>query len=86
MTPHELNLHIQAYAERMKAESEERLILAYLTAYWQRVKRMPSLKSILQKTEQKKTQTPEQMLAQIKAINAAMGGHIKIKSDREQDK
>lgn len=74
MTPHELNLHIESYNKRMSADSEERLINAYLNAYWHRVKRMPSLKDVLKKTKQPAAQTPEQMLAMVKNLNAAFGG------------
>lgn len=65
MTPYELNLHIMDYAERTKQESQERLALAYLTAYWQRVKRMPDLKKLIEEPKKpKKPQTDEDMLAE----------------------
>jgi hypothetical protein len=79
MTPYELNVRIQAYANRKKVEGEEALTSAYLTAYWQRVKRMPDLKKLLDDTKQpqnkkSKEQTPEQMFAAVKAAHAAFGG------------
>lgn len=74
MTPHELNLHIHAYNERAKAEDREGISLAYLTAYWGRVKKMPDLKKLLQDDKHKKAQTPEQMLQVVKNLNAAFGG------------
>lgn len=77
ITPHELNLYIEEYNLRKQEESEIRLVQAYLGAYWQRVKKMPSLQSVLKDMKPRKTQTDEQMLAQIKAINAAMGGNVK---------
>lgn len=76
MTPYELNLHIEAYNECMKFEQEERITAAYLTALWGRVRKMPKLKDVL-KRQQTKSQTPEQMLAKIRAMNAAMGGETK---------
>lgn len=77
MTPAELTYLIKAYNKRMKHEQEERITLTYLGAYWQRVKKMPKLTDVLGKqNEEKKKQTPEQMLAQIKKINAALGGNI----------
>lgn len=79
MTPHELNLHIQEYNRRLQQDSEEGLILAYLTAYWQRVKRMPDLKGILNKIKKQEPMSDEQLLAQIKAINAQMGGKIEVR-------
>ncbi|MEK5449560.1 hypothetical protein [Paenibacillus sp. FSL R7-0331] len=74
MTPHELNLHIESYNKRRSANSEELLINAYLNAYWHRIKRMPSLKEVLKKTQQQPQQTDEQMLAMVKNLNAAFGG------------
>lgn len=79
MTPRELNLHIQEYNLRMQRESEERLALAYMTAYWHRVRRMPGLKEILTKIKPQKPLTDEELLAQIKALNAALGGETKIR-------
>jgi hypothetical protein len=73
ITPHELNLHIQAYNERLRHESKEQLTQAYLTAYWGRVKRMPDLKKILG-GEEPKTQTAEQMLREVRKLNALFGG------------
>lgn len=74
MTPHELNLHIEAYRERTDRENENDLVTAYLTAYWQRVKRMPDLKKLLKDNKPKKVQTPEEMLAVVKKEHAKMGG------------
>lgn len=74
ITPHELNLCIQAYNERMTIEGKERLTIAYLTAAWGRVKKMPDLKKILGEEKRKKLQTPEQMLKVVQQLNAAFGG------------
>lgn len=88
MTPHELNLHVQAYKERLQREDKERLTLAYLTAYFGRVKKMPDLKKLLgyeQTASKKKEQTPEQMLRTVQALNAAMGGKV-VKKPTEDSK
>lgn len=76
MTPHELNLHIEAFGERRNEESESILINAYMAAYWHRVKKMPSIKEVLKKPNQKKQrdQTPAEMLEMVKKLNAALGG------------
>lgn len=74
MTPYQLNLHIHEYNKRKAAEEEEKLTIAYLGAYWNRVKRMPSLKEILGKNPENKQMTPEEMLAEVKKLNASMGG------------
>lgn len=76
MTPYELNLHIDAYNDHMKFEQEERVHAAYLTALWGRVKKFPSWENVL-KRKPTKQQTPEQMLAMVKALHAAMGGSTK---------
>jgi hypothetical protein len=78
MTPHELNLHIQDFNEKQKIENEEKLTLTWLGAYWTyRAKKMPSLKSLLGKEIPKKHMTDEEMLAQVKRLNASFGGEVK---------
>jgi hypothetical protein len=79
MTPHELNLRIQVYNEENLEKGEEELVIAYLTAYWNRVRRMPNLKNILSSIRPREEMSDEQLLAQIKAMNAAMGGKVQIK-------
>jgi hypothetical protein len=71
MTPYQLTLVINDFAEKQKQESEERLTLAYMTAYWQRIKRMPSLDSIIKKEVEQK---PETMLEEIMKLNTMFGG------------
>lgn len=74
MTPHELNLYIQDFNEKQIEKSEEKLILTYLGAAWQRAKKMPNLKQILGKELPKKKMTPKEMLAQVRKLNAQLGG------------
>ncbi|MED4206596.1 hypothetical protein [Neobacillus mesonae] len=74
MTPHELALAVEVFNEKQKAENEERLILVYAGAAWQRAKKMPSLKEILRKEPAKKKMTNEEMLNEVKKLNAALGG------------
>lgn len=69
MTPHELNLHIYNYVGIVKKEQEDNVVQAYLTAYWQRVKRMPSLKSVLDDMKPKQIMTDEEMLLQVEMLN-----------------
>lgn len=76
MTPFELNIVITARADRLKQEQEDRIVAAYLSAYWQRVRKLPSLKSILEENKPKKPQTAQDMLEEIKRLNAAMGGTV----------
>lgn len=58
----------------MKHEGENDLVTAYLTAYYHRVKRMPDLKKLLKDNKPKKSQTSEQMLAEIKKMNTELNG------------
>lgn len=80
ITPYELILYIQAYNERMSLDHKERITAAYLTAYWGRVKKMPELKKILGE-DKPNNQTPEQMLAVVRQLNAAFGGTEKKESE-----
>ena len=86
MTPHELNLHVQAFNEQQKAEVEKHkvlfeqsLVTAFYGAYWQRVEKLSwkSLEDVvkkLNKPAEKKQMTQEEMLNEIKRLNAAFGG------------
>lgn len=75
ITPHELNLHVQAYNERMECEYKERLTMSYYTAGWSRAKRMPDLNKLLGNNNHSDVkQTDEQLLKTIRQLNAAMGG------------
>lgn len=64
---------IKAYNTRMKYETDERITQAYLTAYWNRVKEMPTLKEVLGIEEEK----PEtDFLSFIKTLNESFGGTV----------
>lgn len=78
LTPGELSIMIHAYNERKKHEHDEQLVVAYLTAYWHRVKRMPSINDVISKKPVKNDvqQTPEEMLEEIKRLNIALGGTV----------
>lgn len=67
---------VRIYNKKKLQEHEEKLVVAYLTAYWNRIKKMPSLKEILNKSSGKKKQSSEQMLEEIKRLNEAMGGTV----------
>lgn len=71
MTPRELMLQIEAYNESMAIQYRQMLTHAYLTAAWQRSKRMPPLKKVLDevKVRRQKPQTPEEMFAIVKSLN-----------------
>lgn len=76
MTPRELNLVAEVFASRIKMDQEERLTLAYLTAYWQRVEKLEPLDQILNKTKQNKQMTDMEMFIKAQQLNAALGGSV----------
>lgn len=77
LTPHELSILTNAYVERMKREQDQQIIIAYLNAYWHRVKKMPNLKDVLHgKEKEKRKKSPEEMLEIVKQLNAAFGGQV----------
>lgn len=83
LTPNEFFVMIDAYIERKKFESEEKITLAYINSLWTAQftlmmlskRRPPKLDEILKK---KKQMTPKEMLAQVKILNAFFGGKVKI--------
>jgi hypothetical protein len=81
LTPKEFGLCVSAYNERMKREQEERMTLVYLSAYWQRVKRMPNLKELLGNGRPEREQTDEEMLREIRRINEMLGGEMMREGD-----
>lgn len=72
MTPYELSLHVNAYNQNKKADHESRITQAYLTAAWQRAKKMPKLEKVLKPTP--KQMTADQMLKVVEGLNRAVGG------------
>jgi hypothetical protein len=88
MTPAQLKLKTKAYKEIKTIEAEEYQIKlkndyelaitqAWLTANWYRAKRMPNLDKVLPKDKPlQKQMTDEQMLNQIKSLNAMFGGVV----------
>lgn len=78
MTPYELSLYLEAYAEKQQSEAEEKLTLVWLGEYYHRVKRLPSLKDELKKIsgEKKKVMTNDEMLQMVKELNVKFGGTV----------
>lgn len=76
MTPFELSLSIKSFSDRLKRERDEKLSQAWLTAYFQRVKKLPKLEKLLNQDKPKKPQTQEEMLNKIKELNAQFGGKV----------
>lgn len=77
LTPLEISSVIHAFNKKTKQDHEDRLVMTYLGAYWQRVKKMPSLKEVLNDTpRESKKQSAENMLEVVKRLNLAMGGTV----------
>lgn len=76
LTPGELSIQVNAFNKRQKDEHDQKVIMAYLGAYWQRVKKMPRIKEVLKGPEEKKKQTAKDMLEEIKRLNEALGGTV----------
>ncbi len=87
MTPYELNLHIEAYSEKIKRETEDGVILVWLGEYYHRLKKLPPLKKALEElTEKKKKQpmTDNEMLEVVKKLNAQFGGMV-VKNEPQRE-
>lgn len=81
LTPYELGLIIKSKNELKEEETKERITIAYITALWTAQwfskKRPKPLEEILQlQTKPKKEMTDEEMLLQVKNLNAIFGGEV----------
>lgn len=78
MTPLELRLYSQGYADAQGDKYRLAIAQAYYTAMLERQKRIPPLESLTKhidkKPVSKKKQSPEEMLAAVKIIDAAIKG------------
>lgn len=80
MTPYELNLYGEAFVERETAKKEEQLTLVWLGEFYHRIKRLPSLKSELEKLTGKKhikEMSDKEMLEMVEQLNDKFGGSVK---------
>ena len=77
MTPYELSLSVEAHFEKQQAEMKDKLTLVWLGEYYHRTKRLPNLQKELKKLTgeiEKPVMTDDQMLQQVKRLNAQFGG------------
>ncbi len=65
---------VEGYKKRKKQTFDELLYLAWHTEAFARMKKLPSLKSLIK--GEKRQQTDEEMLAMCKMLNAAYGGEF----------
>lgn len=67
-------LVVDEFNYRRQLQREDMYTNAYLSAYWQRVKRMPSLKEVLESIQPKESeeQTPDEMFEAVKRLQAKL--------------
>ncbi len=80
-TPDELEILATAAAENKVERLKLIITHAYYTAAFSRAKKLPRLKSLLDKIvkrqQKQKGMSDEAMLARVKAMNALLGGEVK---------
>lgn len=84
LTPYEFNLKVKSYYRKKKEELRKKITLEYLNAKWtiqwlgKRSQHPRPLSEILDSLDkEKKIMTDEEMLAQVKVLNAFFGGEVK---------
>lgn len=76
-TPMEIGLKIDVYNRRQKQRHDEVVTLAYLSAYYNRVKKMPKLQELLSGHEKPKAEEQATaLLSKLKELNAQLGGNV----------
>lgn len=84
MTPYELNLYAETYFEKQKQDYKDKISLEYYNAMWtiqwlgNKSQHPKPLGEILDDMyKEKKIMTDEEMLEQVKMLNAIFGGELK---------
>ena len=82
MTPYELNLFIETWIQKENSRQQEHIIMAWLSEYYHRQKRLPSLKKALEEWfgEEKKIMSDEEMEKMVEKLNAKLKGNLEKKS------
>lgn len=76
MTPREYFIYEKGYFDRQELEQKSSIHQAYLISRWVWAKKV-DIEKILDFKEEKKEMTTDQMLAQVKVLNALFGGEVK---------
>lgn len=74
MTPYELSVCAELFADKLKGDQENDLFLAYINAYWQRVETLKSFDEMMGKEKQQQKMNDDQMLAKVMELNNMFGG------------
>lgn len=64
----------EGYVRRQKQKYNELIYVAWHTEAFARMKKLPSLKSLIREDKERHEQTDEEMMAMAKMLNAAFGG------------
>ncbi|TLN02801.1 phage tail assembly chaperone [bacterium] len=75
MTPAELIIYAEATNEKEKDRFKQIITGAWLSAAYARAKKIPELNEVMRKLDRREM-TDEELLEQIKALNAALGGEV----------
>jgi hypothetical protein len=88
MTPYELNVALEVYADRKHAEMQEQITYVWLGEYYHRLKKLEPIKNILEKMnkDKNKNMTDEEMLDMVKYLNAQFGGTVESGEDDRTSK
>lgn len=76
ITPYELSIVAKGYTTRQEVEGKERIYQAYLISRFVWQKKI-DIEKILEVKKEKTVMTDEQMLANVKILNALFGGEVK---------
>lgn len=77
LTPVEIGMLVNVYNKKQQQRYDEVVTMAYLSAYYNRVKNMPKLTDILSKKETPKKQpNPTELIEKLKTLNAQFGGEV----------
>ena len=67
---------VEGYKRRKKQTFDELVYLAWHTEAFARMKKLPSLNSLIKEEGKKREQTDEEMMTMAKMLNAAFGGEV----------
>lgn len=78
MTPKEFRLYGEVFTEKTEQKGQEKMMLAWMGAYWQRVEKLEPLENYLKKNEPEnlKSMSTEDMLVKVMELNVKMGGTV----------
>jgi len=86
MTPKEIMITGEIYAEDKQSSLERDLSIAYIASRLVMASKPPKLDALIESTRPKKEQTDEEMLNVVKQLNAMFGGKVKYKEVSEGER